>query len=117
MPRQLDPLDPRAAINDFIIADRHGNQYLIRCPQCVISAEDRYALPSVTIDVTAHEIRANGEPMATPAARRGVPIALSDMPPQLAADVAAWLATQAEPLAHHVVYIDPPAPEESPDAK
>ena len=116
MPRQLDPLDPRAAIDDAIIEDRHGNAYLIRCPQCVISAEDRVSLPSVTVDVAAHEIRTNGEPMATPAARRGVPIPLADMPPQLAADVAAWLATQAEPLAHHVVEMDPPeTTEEAPD--
>ena len=112
MPRTLDPLDPRAAINDVIIADRHGNDYLIRCPQCVISAEDRVSLPSVTIDVTAHEIRPDGEPMATPAARRTVSIPLADMPPQLAADVAAWLATQAEPSAHHVVALDPPENEE-----
>ena len=109
MPRTLDPLDPRKNVADVIITDRHGNAYLIRCPQCVISAEDRVSLPTVTIDVTAHEIRANGEPMATPAARRGVPVTLSDMPPQLAADVAAWLATQAEPLAYHVVEMDPPA--------
>ena len=112
MSRTLDPLDPRAAINDVIIADRHGNDYLIRCPQCVISAEDRVSLPRVTIDVTAHEIRPNGEPMANPAARRGVPIALADMPQQLAADVAAWLANQAEPLAHHVVDMDQPENEE-----
>ena len=112
MPRQLDPLDPRKNVDDVIIEDRNGNNYLIRCPQCVISAEDRVSLPRVTVDVTAHEIRANGEPMATPAARRGVPVALADMPQQLAADVAAWLATLAEPLAHHVVDMDQPENEE-----
>ena len=116
MPRQLDPIDPRATITDVIIEDRHGNAYLIRCPQCVISAEDRVSLPRVTIDVTAHEIRANGEPMATPAARRAVQIPLDEMPEELRTWVAGWMAGRAEPLAHHVVAIDPPeAPEESPD--
>ena len=116
MPRTLDPIDPRKNVDDVIITDRHGNAYLIRCPQCVISAEDRVSLPTVTIDVTAHEIRANGEPMATPAARRAVQIPLDEMQEELRDLVAGWLASRAQPLAHHVVAIDPPeAPEESND--
>ena len=112
MPRNLDPLDPRQAIDDVIINDKHGVPHLIRVEHCVISAPSRVLPPTATIQVAAYEMRDDGTPMGTPAKVRDDTYTVDKMPPELAAWLAAWLAGETPKLAHLVIDLEPEPVEE-----
>jgi hypothetical protein len=105
MSDKIPTQDPRAAIPDVLHTTADGEQYLLRCPSLVVRAEcsnqaERLRMPRILVDLAAHSVSSvssvsdghsvirAGSPQQTT-----VEIPLAELPPQLAADVAAWMAT------------------------
>jgi hypothetical protein len=112
--------DPRALIPDVILAAPDGAQYLARTPQLLVCAQ-RGGAVSVVIDAELLPVASitDGQATCLPvgSVRRGFPVSLEDLPPVLAAELAGWLAAQAEPLGTQILaslYPTPPAPEATP---
>jgi len=102
MPDKIPAQDPRAAIPDVLHTTADGEQYLLRCPSLVVRAEcsnqaERQRMPRILVDLAAHSVSSVQD--AHSVIRAGSPqqttveIPLAELPPQLAADVAAWMAT------------------------
>ena len=93
--------DPRQSIPDVILTAPDGTRYLARCPQLLVQA-NRNGLPRVVVDCELMPALSVVDGRATTAqitvARDGFGIPLDEMPPELAAMVAAWMAGLAEPF-------------------
>lgn len=93
--------DPRQSIPDVILTAPDGAKYLARCPQLLVQA-NRNGLPRVTVDCELMPCLnvVDGKAVTAPisVAGQGFAIPLDEMPPDLAAGVAVWMAGLAEPF-------------------
>lgn len=106
--------DPRASIPDTILTAPDGSRFLTRCSQLMVQAERdqpaRIVVDALLMPVVAVDEAGRAKCMPVPVGRQGFAFALSDLPPELAAGVAGWLAQQAEPLGRKILaqlYPDP----------
>lgn len=114
--------DPRESCPDVILTAPDGARYLARCPQLLVQAS-RNGMPRVVVDcelmpaLNVVDGRAVTAPVSV--ARDGFAIDLTDMPPDLAAGVAVWLAAQAEPFGGKLLakLYPAPAPEPEPEVQ
>jgi hypothetical protein len=122
-------MDPRKNIPDIIHVTQDGEKYLLRCPSlqirsyCATQAE-RNQPPVIICAMSAHSVQAidaDGHSIIRPGepVMRDFAVPLSSMPPQLAADVAAWMATlpTVAEYAQPVLDIIDPQPEVAEDGE
>lgn len=97
--------DPRASLPDVILTDADGERLLSRCPQLLVQAERGGAI-TCAVDCELLPVRVEVDGQATKTGRmlnrQGFRIPLTgdplSPPPQLAQDLAVWLASLAAPL-------------------
>lgn len=116
--------DPRASIPDTILDAPDGSRWLTRTAQLIVGA-GRNQAPRIVVDteiIPVTSVGADGVAKTLPSAtavRAGRTYSLDEIPPQLAQDLATWMAAQADPngralLAQQYPTIDPAALAEEP---
>ena len=95
--------DPRKNIPDVIHTTADGEQYLLRAPSLVFRSDcmtqaERELPPRGIAALSAHSIMSieeDGKTIIRPGAPITIdfPVSVSDMPPELAAQIAAWMGT------------------------
>lgn len=91
--------DPRSAIPDTVLTAPDGSKWLVRSAQLIVAAE-RNAVPRIVVDgelLPVLSVNADGIATVLPGVgtRHGFTYALSDVPEDLAARIAVWMAEQA----------------------
>lgn len=112
--------DPRESCPDVILTAPDGAKYLARAPQLLIQAARNGGVRVVAdIELMLCLNVVDGKAVTAPSsvAREGFAIALADMPPDLAAGVAVWLAAQAEPFGTKLLAKLYPAPVPAPEVQ
>ncbi len=103
----MPTVDPRASIPDILLTAPDGSRFLARCSQLLVRAErDQPAL--ITVDallmpVVSVDEAGKAKCIPVPVGRQGFAFDLADLPPELAAAVAGWLAQQADPLGRKIL--------------
>jgi hypothetical protein len=112
--------DPRAAIPDTVLPAPDGSQWLTRSSQLVIAAE-RNGAPRIVLDceiIPVVRIDEQGRAVTLPnstAIRTSRHYTLDQVPAELAAPLAAWMAAQAQPNGEALLAtVYPPATEALP---
>jgi len=90
--------DPREQIPDVIHTASDGTRWLIRAPQLLVMAQ-RGQPPTVVVDFKAHACADVVEGIARIVPGDGIAASraygLEDLPPELAIQIAAWMASEA----------------------
>lgn len=111
--------DPRASIPDTVITAADGTQWLTRSRQLVVTA-DRDGPISITIEaqvIPCAGVDADGKAQTYPSATAingSFHYTLADVPQELAAPLAMWLAQQAGVNGPKILAPYYPAPESAP---
>jgi len=93
-------IDPRVSIPDTVLTAPDGSLWLCRTAQLIVGAS-RNEAPRITLDgelLPVREVGPDGIAKTLPGviAREGFHYDLDSVPPELAQDLAVWMAGQAE---------------------